>query len=89
MAKARTVERLVENITGRPLDATTKDLAQTVYVYLLEFPEDKLLDLYRCEQLVFFTARIIINQWAGSRSTFRRLLRSFSLRSVDIDSIQL
>ena len=86
LAKARTVERLVENITRRPLDALTRDLAQTVYVYLLEFPEDKLQDLHRCGELTYFIVRIIINQWAGSRSTFRHQLRKFSQLSEDIDA---
>lgn len=89
LAKARTVERLVENVTRRPLDALTQDLAQTVYVYLLEFPEDKLLDLQKCGQLVFFIVRIIINQWSGSRSTFRHQLRKFSQLTVDIDGPDL
>ena len=85
MAKQRTVERLVENITQRPLDALTADLAQAVYVYLLEFPEDKLQALDRDGELVYFTCRIIWNQWFGSRSTFRAQLRGFSLRSVPLD----
>jgi len=89
LAKARTIERLVENITRRPLDALTKDLAQTIYVYLLEFPEDKLQDLHECGQLTYFIVRIIINQWAGSRSTFRHQLRKFSQLTVDIDDPDL
>lgn len=87
MAKDRIVERLVENITGRPLDATTSDLSQTVYTYLLEFPEDKILALNDAGELVYFTCRIVWNQWHGSRSSFRAQVRGFSLRSVPIDNL--
>lgn len=89
MARDRTVERLVENITRRPLDALTRDLAQTVYAYLLEFDDDKILDLQRSGELLYFTVRIIWNQWYGSRSSFRAQLRGFSLRSVPLDGVQL
>ena len=83
MARTQEVERLVQAITRRPLDATTRDLAQMVYVYLLEFPEERLLDLYQCRQLHYFTGRIIAQQWYGKRSTFNHALRVFSARSVD------
>lgn len=88
MATAGTLERMAARITRMP--ATTpvvKDLAQTVYLYLLEFPEDKLLDLHDCGQLDFFVARILINQWYGSRSSFRVAFRKFSALTVDIREV--
>lgn len=87
MARERTVERLVENITRRPLDSLTEDLSQMVYAYLLEFDEDKIADLWRSGELVYFTVRIIWNQWYGSRSTFRTQLCGFSRRSVPIEGV--
>ena len=87
MAKDRTVETLVENITGRRDDPLAADLSQTVYAYLLEFPEDKILALQSAGELVYFTCRIIWNQWFGSRSTFRAQMRGFSLRSVPLDNL--
>lgn len=85
LARDRVVERLVENVTRRSLDATTADLAQMVYVYMLEFPEDKVQALQRDGDMVYFLVRVIWNQWYGSRSSFRAQLRGFSFRSVPLD----
>lgn len=87
LAKARVVERLVQNITARSLDATTRDLVQVVYLYLLEMREEHIQDLHASGELVYFMVRIIMNQWAGSRSTFRKLLRDFSARSLPLDPV--
>lgn len=87
MARTREVEHLVEAITRRPLDATTRDLAQMVYLYLLEFPEERLQDLYECRQLHYFTGRIIAQQWFTDRSTYNCQVRRFSKRTVDIDRL--
>lgn len=89
LGKRREVERLVELITGRKIsDALASDLSQTVYTYLLEFPEDKLLALYQAGELVAFAYRIVWNQWNGSRSTFRTQLRGFALRSVPLEDFK-
>ena len=69
---------MVENIAKKPLDADLKDLAQMVYVILLDYDERKLVDLWEHNQMNFFVARIIINQYRSSNSPFHKLVRKYS-----------
>ena len=84
VAKARMVEHMVQNIAHHTLDADLKDLAQMVYLILLEYDETKLQDLWENEQMGFFLARIIINQYRSSNSPFHTIYRKFRERSEDI-----
>ena len=84
VAKAGMVERMVQNIAHHTLDADLKDLAQMVYLILLEYDESKLQDLWENEQMGFFLARIIINQYRSSNSPFHTIYRKFREKSEDI-----
>lgn len=84
LANQRRVEALVENIAHHSLTADLKDLCQMVYVILLEYDEEKLLDLWENEQMNFFLARIIINQYRSSNSPFHTIFRKFQERSVSM-----
>lgn len=84
VAKAGMVEHMVQNIAHHTLDADLKDLAQMVYLILLEYDESKLQDLWENEQIGFFLARIIINQYRSSNSPFHTIYRKFRERSEDI-----
>lgn len=82
LAKERRVEALVENIAHHSLTADLKDLCQMVYLVLLEYDETKLLDLWENEQINFFLARIIINQYRSSNSPFHTIFRKMQERCV-------
>ena len=82
LAKERRVEALVENIAHHSLTADLKDLCQMVYLVLLEYDETKLLDLWENDQINFFLARIIINQYRSSNSPFHTIFRKFQERCV-------
>lgn len=84
IAKARMVETMVQNIAHRSLTADLKDLTQMVYLILLEYDETKLQDLWDNNQISFFLARIIINQYRSSNSPFHTIYRKFRERSEDI-----
>ena len=84
VAKVGMVEHMVQNIAHHTLDADLKDLAQMVYLILLEYDETKLQDLWINEQMGFFLARIIINQYRSSNSPFHTIYRKFRERSEDI-----
>lgn len=84
VAKAGMVEHMVQNIAHHTLDADLKDLAQMVYLILLEYDETKLQDLWVNEQMGFFLARIIINQYRSSNSPFHTIYRKFREKSEDI-----
>ena len=82
LAKEKRVEALVENIAHHSLTADLKDLCQMVYVILLEYDEAKIQDLWVNNQINFFLARIIINQYRSSNSPFYAMFRKFQERSV-------
>ena len=83
-AKDRRVEALVENIAHHSLTADLKDLCQMVYLILLEYDESKLQDLWENEQINFFIARIILNQYRSSNSPFHAIFRKYQERSLSI-----
>ena len=84
LAKDRRVEALVENIAHHSLTADLKDLCQMVYLILLEYDESKLQDLWENEQINFFIARIILNQYRSSNSPFHAIFRKYQERSLSI-----
>ena len=84
LAKERRVEALVENIAHHSLTADLKDLCQMVYLILLEYDESKLQDLWENEQMNFFLARIILNQYRSSTSPFHSIYRKYQERSISI-----
>ena len=84
LAKDRRVEALVENIAHHSLTADLKDLCQMVYLILLEYDESKLQDLWENDQINFFIARIILNQYRSSNSPFHAIFRKYQERSFSI-----
>ena len=84
LAKDRRVEPLVENIAHHSLTADLKDLCQMVYLILLEYDESKLQDLWENDQINFFIARIILNQYRSSNSPFHAIFRKYQERSLSI-----
>ena len=80
LARERRVETMVENIAKQPLADDLKDLSQMVYLVLLEYDEKKLQDLWDNNQMNFFIARIIINQYRSSNSPFHKLFRKYTAR---------
>lgn len=77
IAKERMVESMVQNIAHQALNDDLSDLCQLVYVILLEYDETKLIDLWEHKQIKFFLARIIVNQYRSSTSTFHVTFRKF------------
>ena len=73
------VETMVTNIAHKPMSADLQDLSQIVYLILLEYDEKKLQDLWINNQMHFFIARIIINQYNSVNSPFHTIFRKFRL----------
>ena len=84
IAQNKVVETMVKNVTYKPLNDDTKDLVQMTYLILLEYDEAKLQDLWQNNQMSFFIARIIINQFRSLNSPFHTIFRKFQERSTDI-----
>lgn len=88
LARDRRVETMVENIARQPLTPELRDLSQMVYLILLEYDEDKLVDLWTNGQINFFIARIVINQYRSTSSPFYKLYRKYALKAEDIDTFR-
>lgn len=89
LSKEKKVEELVYNIVGknnrRP---EINDLIQMVYLILLEYDEDKIVQLYEKKQLIFFITRIILNQYNSSNSPFHYTYRKWSKDNQDISELK-
>lgn len=85
IAKERRVEEIVANITHSSLNPSLKDLCQIVYLTLLEYDEDKIIDLWENEQMNFFLAKVISRQYRSPRSKYYYQYRRFSAKSEPLD----
>lgn len=75
LAREGKVQTLVCNIAHSPLTQDLQDLCQMVYLFLLEYDEDKIVDLWESDALGYFIARIVCNQFRTNKSAFRRAIR--------------
>lgn len=53
------------------------DLKSEVFMVLLEMPEDKLIGMYKRNELRFFLVRVMLNMIKSDRSGFYKLYRNF------------
>lgn len=84
LAREKRVEKFIKNAaktTAPELD----DLAQDIYLILLEMDEEKLVELYENKQLNYWIARIILNQYFSNTSPFFTKYRKFSHLSEQIN----
>lgn len=80
IAKEQRVEFLVRRIVKERNDEMPqplKDLCQMIYLILLEYDEDKIVDLWEHGEMNFFIVRIIRNQYKSVNSKFFYLYRKF------------
>ena len=84
IANKRMVESMVQNIAHQSLTPDLQDLAQMIYLILLEYDEKKIVDLWQQHQITYFLARIIINQFRSSNSPYHMIYRRYQEKSCDI-----
>lgn len=77
LAKDKVVEELVQHSAHQPMSADLYDLSQMVYLILLEYDDDKIIDLYENKQIRYFIVRIILNQFLSNNSPFHYIYRKF------------
>lgn len=88
LAQDRRVEQLVCNIahTGE-LGADLQDLCQMVYVFLLEYKAERIIDLWENGDMDFFLARVIVNNLRSKTSRFHYIFRKYREQCVDINGM--
>lgn len=80
LAREKRVEQMVQSIAHQSMSANLKDLSQMVYMILLQYDEEKLIDLWENEQINFFLARVIVKQYRSNNSPFYALFRRYEKR---------
>lgn len=84
LARERVVERLVCNIARTRLSSDLADLCQMVYLIILEYDEEKIVDLWENGEMNFFLARVILNQFHSVKSPYHALFRRWQTRLTSI-----
>lgn len=85
IAYLRRVEEIVRNVAHvSRLTPALQDLSQMVYAYILDYDEDKVVDLWETDALGYFIARIVINQYRSNNSYFHRLIRHPTVRTCGL-----
>lgn len=76
LARRRRVESLCKRIAHeKVMTDDLKDLSQGVYLILLEYDGEKLVELEEKGGLVYFIVRIIIHQYLNPYSHYRKQVR--------------
>ena len=83
LAKEKVVETICSRIAGvTELQPSLQDLSQDVYLTLLKYDAEKIVDLAQTDAIRFFIARIILNQYRTDNSKYERTFRKFYKRNV-------
>lgn len=85
LAREQRVETMLRNIAKTPITADLQDLCQMVYLTLLTFDEAKIVDLWERDEINFFIARILMNQYQSVKSPFYALYRKRQRKQVPIE----
>lgn len=82
LARERRVETMVQNIAHvHSLSQDLRDLCQMVYLLILTYDPDKIVDLWENDQINFFLARIIRTNLFSPRSPYAAQITRFRNRS--------
>lgn len=85
LARQHRVEQIISNVCRPCTDTTTlADLAQMVYLVLLTYDAEKVVDLWEKGQMDFFIVRVVLNQYRSKNSPYYHTLREFSARSTEV-----
>lgn len=83
------VEQIILRIAGvTTLSADLSDLSQMVYLTLLEYPEDKIQDLWESNAINFLIVRLVLFNLRSKTSRYYYAIKIFSARSQDLTAIE-
>lgn len=87
LARDKVIETMAVNIAHSHMSQDLQDLVQMVYLVLLEYDEDKIVDLWEHNEMRFFIARIIVNQYRSKNSPFHINIRKFQELTENISGL--
>lgn len=82
LARNRVVEDMIKNMN---INEYPDDLAQEIYLILLEYDKDKIEDIYNKNQINFFISRIITNQAFSKNSPFYLNYKKWDFNKEELD----
>ena len=85
------VEEIIQGVSYSKFEnpENIKDLAQDIYLQLLQMRTDKLNDLYIKNQLRYWIARIVVNSIHSKTSPYFYAYKKEQMQSVSISEIDL
>lgn len=85
------IEEIIDGVSYSKFENTEniKDLAQDIYLQLLQMRTDKLNDLYCKNQLRYWIARIVVNSIHSKTSPYYYTYKKAQRQSVSIDEIDM
>ena len=91
IANGGLVEEIINGVSYSKFENTEniKDLAQDIYLQLLQMRTDKLNDLYIKNQLRYLIARIVVNSIHSKTSPYYYTYKKAQRQSVSIDDIDI
>lgn len=85
LSKSKKVEELISNITKAPPTDDEEDLAQDIYLALLEKDDELIEQLYRDNQLIFFITRMLLNNLRSVTSPYYYKYQRYTLNKNTLD----
>ena len=82
LARNRVVEDMIKNMN---INDYPDDLAQEIYLILLEYDKDKIEEMYNKNQINFFISRIITNQAFSKNSPFYLNYKKWDFNKEELD----
>ena len=89
LGKERRVEQIILRIAGVDrLDADLSDLAQMVYVTLLEYEPVKIARIWEDDAINFLIVRLVKFNLLSKTSRYYYAIKIFSARSSDLSTVE-
>ena len=86
ISKQKVVEEIVYNI-GSKGDEDLKDLAQDIYINLLEKEDSLIENLYNTNQLKYFIIRMVVNNIYSKNSPYYTKYKKDKINKVKIEEL--
>lgn len=89
LGRERRVEQIILRIAGvERLTADLEDLAQMVYLTLMEYDEAKLVDLWESDAINFLIVRLVLFNLRSKTSRYYYIIKIFSARTTDLAPVE-
>lgn len=85
LAEEKTIETIINNV-AKNNDDTLQDLAQMLYLDLLEKNDETIISLYQEKKLQFFLTRMVINSINSKTSRYYYLYKKYNDITEEIDN---